>query len=100
MNYTHDQFFRLVDAIEADGGVHLDVAHEKVFYDELCGGPIKDALQGAVDNNNCGESVLFDVPYVSILSATVLDGQVVVCAKDDMMGLWPRYASANAKGQV
>lgn len=96
MNYDRAQFFRLLDVVEQQGGTLLDKIHEHSVYDKFCGGPPRDVQFGYM--KNCGESALFEIPYLSYV-----DGEphsVEICAKDDMMGLWPRFAAANAIGEV
>jgi hypothetical protein len=101
MNYSRQGFFRLMEEVEAQGGQHLDQDHAKVFYSEFAGGPTRDAQAGSVSNNNCGESCLFDVPYVPMGDGnTPMMGTVQVCAQDDMLGLWPRFAKARATEAV
>jgi hypothetical protein len=90
MHYEQAEFFRLMESIENQGGVHLDEAHENVFHTKLAGDHVK-----GIEIGYCNESALFEVPY------TGEDGVVTdirVCAVDDRMGLWPRFADAQAPG--
>ncbi len=95
MKYTREEFFRLMEAIEADGGEHLDKVHEHSNYLEFVGGPTKDVAQSY--HRNCGESALFEVDYQPIHGDTL--ERMEVCAVDDWMGRWPRFASADAAGE-
>lgn len=80
MNYSQDEFFELMDQVEAQGGTHLDEMCKAKTY-EFTGDRIKPAtLPG------CGNVALFDVPFLDNSS----DG-VTVCAVDDDMGKWPRF---------
>lgn len=97
MKYSRQEFFRLMEAIEEDGGEHLDKVHEHSNFTAFSGGPVQDVQLGYI--KNCGESALFSVPYISFLNNNDLR-ELEVCAKDDMMGLWPRFASANATGET
>lgn len=88
MKYSQEQFFRLLNTVEAQGGTYLDKVHEDSYYPELSGGAVTDVQMQHLAN--CRESALFSVPYDG--------GELEVCAKDDMLGLWPRFKSANAAG--
>lgn len=88
MKYTQEQFFRLLNEVEAQGGTYLDKVHEDSYYTELCGGPVTDVQMQHMAN--CRENSLFTVPYDG--------GELEVCAKDDMIGLWPRFKVAKATG--
>ncbi len=98
MNYGRDEFFRLLDEVESQGGEHLDAVHERAYLTELCGGAIKNPPDHRIAANNCGESALFEIPYEAPQAA--VEGRIVVCAKDDAVGRWPRFADANAPGEV
>ena len=86
MKYSSDEFFRLVDEVSRQGGVHLDETHDRVFHTKLTGKEVAGA-----EVVYCGEAALFEVPYD--------EGDAVkVCAVCDRIGLWPRNAAARAFG--
>lgn len=93
MQYSRRQFFALMEEIESQGGEYLDEIHEHQYIPELCGGKVPEELRLA---RNCNEPALFMVPYESSFAGA--QSEVKVCAKDDMLGLWPRFAAANATG--
>lgn len=95
MYYEQNEFFRLMEAIEAQEGVHLDETHDISHYDFTGKDPMPDDLRVI---RNCGQSALFEVPYAAP-DETDESKTLTVCAVDDRMGLWPRYAGANAPGQ-
>lgn len=90
MQYRQDEFFRLLEAIELDGGTHLDEAHENVFHTKLTGDHVK-----GMEVAYCNESALFEIPYEGEDGAVV---SIKACAVDDRIGLWPRFAAAQAPG--
>lgn len=84
MKYDKDEFFDLMERVDADGGEHLDAqcqAREFTFS----GDKMRPVLLPG-----CGESALFHVPYEGIKGAKD-NGPVQVCAVDDDMGRWPRF---------
>lgn len=91
MKYPQDQFFRLMEEIEFQDGVHLDATCENRYVTPLTGDKVK-----GVEVAMCGENALFEVPYEPLGSDTI--SKVRVCAVDDRVGLWPRFAGANAPG--
>lgn len=93
MYYERDEFFRLMEAIEAQEGIHLDEVHENVYHGDL----LNDSGRKGVEVVNCGGAALFEVPYEAVGELGVLT-TLKVCAVDDRLGLWPRFASANAPG--
>lgn len=97
MQYTREEFFRLMEQIEADGGDHLDKTHDPSVFTELVGGPVLDPKQGFV--RNCGENALFRVAYEPSGHDGTLE-TLEVCAVDDMMGRWPRFVAARAAGEA
>lgn len=93
MYYERDEFFRLMESIEKQGGTHLDKIHEHVYHADL----VSDTGTKGLMVVNCGESALFEVPYEALGNDGVLT-TAEVCAVDDRMGLWPRFADAVAPG--
>ena len=76
MHYDQAAFFRLMESIENQGGVHLDEAHENVFHTKLAGDHVK-----GIEIGYCNESALFAVPYTG--EDGVPGGVIRVCAVDD-----------------
>lgn len=93
MYYERDEFFRLLESIENQDGIHLDELHDNVYHSDL----INDSGGKGVEVVYCGEAALFEVPYEALGDHGVLT-TVKVCAVDDRLGLWPRFADANAPG--
>lgn len=87
MQYTHDQFFRLIELVEAEGGYLLDEPHDpgSTFYAG------DNAASGEAILTGCGEDTLFAVPYVNRYQEP---DHVLLCASCDMMGLMPRFQKA------
>ncbi len=97
MRYKDEEFFRLMDAIEADGGQHLNERHGNVTHPELTG---EHRLDEAHEVHYCNVQAQFEVPYLyGENDAAGVISFIKVCAVDDCIGLWPRYASANAPGE-
>lgn len=117
MEYTGTEFARLVDAIEDDGGVHLDDLCEPIHH------RIKTSPKGrfkVYKGTGCDDATMFKIGYKSaIFGPNVKDDQLVevgttpdgstammavpvdegvhllrVCANDDDLGKWPRFADA------
>lgn len=94
----HDTIFAaLVDAVESEGGELLMETHhpEILHYTTPGGKPIP------IEGTGCGQDTLLRIPYDDHHPAK--DGaegtdverrSVKVCAIDDSMHLWPRYAGA------
>lgn len=89
MLYTEDEFMRLWKTIEDQKGTHIAEDHTDKF---------DTGLHMRIEY--CGFEAQFDVPYVYYPpeSEDAEERIVRVCAVDDRMGLWPRFASAEAKG--
>lgn len=107
MNYSRQEFFNLMEAVEDQGGEHLDrlcAARSYTFLqtraEEQDNGGWKFVANGknkVVTLPSCGNSALFTVPYA------VTDeewekgdeigwsGELTACAVEDDMGLWPRF---------
>lgn len=92
MHYDQQEFFRLMEEVEFQGGEYLDELHDGIFHTKLTG----DKVRG-YEVAYCGEAALFEVPYEPMNKQGVI-AKVKVCAVDDRMGLWPRFAGANAPG--
>lgn len=90
MKYKPDEFFRLMAAVEEQGGEHLDESHDTVYLM-----PDKDKGLPGLELDYCGQSMLFVIPD---LPGESPPGKTKVCAMDDDMGLWPRFRDARAFG--
>lgn len=97
MRYTQDEFFRLMQAIEDQGGTHLDQTHDPVYHTEFAG---SHPQAKGVEITYCGLDVMFEVPYEGLdkHGADLGVQPVEVCAVDDWVGRWPRFADAAAPG--
>ncbi len=95
MEYTADEFYRLMEAVEEQGGSHIDEVHDPVYHKKLTG----DMIKGH-EMTYCGEMAQFEIPYfgLDLKGKELPEQKLIVCAIDDRIGLWPRYASANAGG--
>ncbi len=89
MNYSQDEFFKLLEAVEAEGGQHLaERCHRDVPF--VFTGPAKPQLP---ELGSCGNYSLFEVPY----EAQTKSGDNVglqplqACAVEDDMARWPRF---------
>jgi hypothetical protein len=94
--YRQDEFFRLVETIENQGGSFLDETHDPVYHNKLTG----DQLMGH-EIKHCGENALFEVAYEPGGAASAALGEMrllKVCAFCDRIGAWPRHAEARAPG--
>lgn len=85
MHYTKDQFFRLVEAVEDQGGTYLDDLCSHRTY-ELLG---DKARYKTVTIGGCGEVALFEMAYEDMHGGV---GPITMCAVCDSMGLMPRFA--------
>lgn len=95
-HYTDDLFIRLLDEVEKQGGSLLP---------ERCAGK-KFRLKMKSGNTmrwkdywttGCGYDSRFDVPYEPLLAHDAEKRVVTVCAVDDMMHLWPRFATIHTE---
>lgn len=95
MRYSQNEFFKLVDAVEDQGGKLLPEIHENVYHTQFCGDKIKGE-----EVVYCGEEALLEIPYEGTDRNGVELGvqPIKVCAVDDMVGRWPRFAAAGAPG--
>lgn len=122
MNYNPDDFLRLMEEAERQGGAHLPDRCEPGSYDlDMPNGSGRRTTK-TVKTSGCGQETQFVLPYdpaqkVEIpgyggpenadgepKTATVsandakamnqrLAGLLTVCAVDDNVGLWPRFAN-------
>lgn len=101
MKYDVDEFFRLVDDVRDQGGTWLsDERHDHVFFPSFSGPKKPDGQLINGDLKYCGDYGLFDIPYLDQdKSVSPTPESIKVCAVDDCIGLWPRFAKANAPGR-
>jgi hypothetical protein len=87
VEYTPEQFLRLVDEIESQGGEYLE--------DEVCK-PRQITFTGSYFGpmwvHGCGNDTLFTFPYASEAAGSLHD--VRLCAVCDNLGLRPRFMAA------
>lgn len=86
-------FIALCDAVEDQGGELLTETHwpETLIYETKNSKGRKRTEEA--ESTGCGRETLFDVPYeMYSTDDTVEEGMIKVCAIDDMMDLWPRFA--------
>lgn len=116
MNYSPDNFLRLMDEAERQGGAHSsDVCKPQNYKLKMPvpGNPSKRKWRNYT-TTGCGSEARFLIPYDPSKPVTVQHkgvttedrptessraamnergaGMAVVCAVDDAMGLWPRFA--------
>lgn len=87
MNYSSDEFLRLMEAVENQGGEHLDKLCTVRRF-EFSGDKIKP-----VSLPGCGNNSIFEIPYAAGDKNGRNKGMqtVTVCAVDDAVGYWPRF---------
>jgi hypothetical protein len=86
VNYEADDFLRLMEEVEFQGGVHRDETCSAKKY-AFVGDKAKPVVIAG-----CGNLSLFEVPYAKEPKAgAAAQGVVTVCAVDDDMGRWPRF---------
>lgn len=87
MNYSQEEFLRLMEAVEEQGGEHLDDLCSAKTYEFTGKELARVTLPG------CGNTSLFAVPYDALAKdGTEVGPQpVTACAVDDNMGAWPRF---------
>lgn len=96
-----DIFIKLVEAVEAEGGELLAQTHFPtpfVYVHEDARGRRREA---PVEGTGCGQDTLLKIGYDDHFpdkegqdtGDTVVRRHATFCAIDDMMQLWPRYAT-------
>jgi hypothetical protein len=83
VEYQQDEFFALMEQVEDQGGDHLPERCKAQRY-TFTGDQIKP-----VTLPSCGNETLFSIPYVGEKDKP---SAITVCAVDDNMGMWPRFA--------
>lgn len=92
MNYSQLEFLRLMEEVEFQNGVHLDrdCVPSTFRMKSKPNGP-----ERTYETSSCGNTTMFQVPYAQEdKGGVVTHAAVTVCAVDDDMGLWPRFAHA------
>lgn len=119
MNYSPDEFLQLMEAVEAQGGAHSSEPCKPRNYKLRMPKPGNATVRvwKNFTTTGCGAEARFVVPYdptqpVSIKHkgqtstdepteselAAMVDrgaGMAAVCAVDDSLGLWPRFANTS-----
>lgn len=87
MIYNHKDFFALIEAVEQQGGEHLDKTCEVRRY-EFVGDKSKPFIPPTHQ-----DPTVFMVPYEALNKDGSEAGlqPVEVCAVEDDMGRWPRF---------
>lgn len=88
IKYTREQFYALIEAVEDQGGKHLDENCTAVTYprDSFSG---KRKLTQDFTSEGCGLPSVFEIPYEP--DDTSGPQPIKVCAYHDGVGLWPRF---------
>jgi hypothetical protein len=96
VQYHPEDFLRLAQTVEEEGGVMLGDSCQPKPY-RL---PIKDQITGEERQKQyftagCGKDALFAIPYRrSTDEPGERNGIIRVCAVDDDLGKWPRFQNA------
>lgn len=104
MKLGPDEMLRLMEAVEEQGGAQAEGRCQPSKY------PLKETPDGKFKEfatAGCGRETRFLVAYLkpdkeAAGNATIQGetGTLAVCANDDLMGLWPRFANAiQAEGE-
>lgn len=101
MKYTPEQFFRLAELVQDQGGVQVDELCSMRSYDLT--GPKGKEPGKKLHLPGCGNYSIFSIPYegssVTEEDGTVKSlpgGDIRLCAVCDDLGITPRFASAMA----
>jgi hypothetical protein len=94
MNYTPAEFFALIEAVEEQGGEHLDAQCDSRMY-EFTG-----SKQEPMTLPSCGNSALLLIPYEALNKDGSEAGlqPVQACAVDDDVARWPRFGGDKYAG--
>ncbi len=95
MNYTEDEFFQLIQAVEDQNGQHLDKVCKTQDYEYTGTKP-----HGRGPLKACGNSSLLEIPYDALNKAGDEVGvhPIEVCAVEDEVGRWPRFGGDRFAG--
>ena len=98
-----DVFVRLVEAVEADGGELCAETH----FPTLLAYENDKGQDVPVESTGCGLDMLLLVPYEDhqpnkdgVEADTVVPRSLKVCALDDRVDLWPRFATRAHEGSA
>lgn len=102
MDYTYEEFERLIEEIERQGGEYLDRMHiprvDQMVRRKRGSGPEGEVVdEPEVEATGCQQIALFNVPYPRRVGGNdeVLEiGWHEMCAGCDNLGDMPRFASA------
>ena len=86
MNYTPEQFFRLTELVQEQGGVHVDELCAAREYDLT--GPKGRRPGKKLYMPGCGNYSIFSIPYEGEKKERV---EVKLCAVCDDLGVTPRF---------
>jgi hypothetical protein len=92
---NRQDFLRLVEAVEDQGGAHLDEVCSMSTYSEWTGDREVKPLHVA----GCAKRTLFEVPYDALDkegNEQEYPHSVKLCAVEDMMHLMPRFQEDSA----
>jgi hypothetical protein len=93
VNYSQEDFIKLIEEVEFQGGTHLDEDCEPVVVALKKEHPRGKASRFKLAR--CGNPALFDIPYGLENPGPAGEmGIIKVCAVDDSIGLWPRFKHA------
>lgn len=86
MKYSQNQFMRLIEAVEDQGGSYLDESCKPVRAFEFTGpNKLKESEKAL---NYCGNQSMFEIPYEDEHGGK---GTIKLCAVEDDLGNWPRF---------
>ena len=102
MNYSPDDFLRLLEEVERQSGVHLPEPCTARSWRMQQPDAKGDMRWREVFATGCGKDKRFAVPYEPAATSAKERqamkergaGFVYACAVDDDMGKWPRFAEA------
>lgn len=90
MNYSQEDFIELIEAVEEQGGTHLDEDCAKKVV--LVKKRVPRGKTSRFALARCGNASLFEIPYELEDTGTAGEvGIIRVCAVDDNVGAWPRF---------
>lgn len=98
MNYHPDDFLRLLEGVEAEGGAMLPDRCRATKYALRIPDADSELRFRDFFTTGCGQDTRFVLPYklpkgkLGEKMESRGGGLVTVCAVDDEVGKWPRYA--------
>lgn len=92
MNYSREEFDRLTDAVEEQGGTLLpEICESKDIEYRKKDGYARNKIERDV-TQGCGHEAIFVSTYEPEKNSGEKTGFVRACAVCDGVGAWPRYA--------